>query len=108
MSVQEINDPELLSHVGNHKQVILKYHSELCGEECKEIIAMFQRLSNETEYQDIVFLRINSENNPTAKQFLEGKKTCIVSIYSKGRLLDSCYATTRVQIQELLERLKAG
>ncbi len=105
MPVQEINDPDLLRHVGDNKQVILKYHSELCGEECKEIIAMFQKLSNEKEYKDIVFLRINSENNPTAKQFLSGKKTCIISIYSGGRLLDSGYAATREQVEKLLEKL---
>jgi len=108
MSVQEINDPDLLNHVGSYKQVILKYHSDLCGEECREIMAMFQRLSDQREYKDIVFLRINSENNPTAKKFLEGKKTCIVSIYSKGRLLDSCYAPTRVLVEELLEKLQGG
>lgn len=107
MPVQETNDHDLLSHVGDNKQVILKYHSDLCGEECKEIIAMFSKLSDEEEYKDIVFLRINSEHNPKAKQYLEGKKTCIVSIYYKGRLLDSSYAASRPQVEELLGKLIA-
>jgi hypothetical protein len=107
MSVLETNDPDLLRHVGDNKQVILKYHSDSCGEECKKIIAMFKTLSDEEEYKNIVFLRINSENNPTAKLYLEGKKTCIVSIYNNGRLLDSKYAASRKQVEELLGKLLA-
>ncbi|MCD6019583.1 MAG: thioredoxin family protein [Bacteroidetes bacterium] len=105
MPVTETSDEYLFLQVAEHDRVILKYHTDDCGLPCSNFIPVFEGLSDDLIYKDIVFLVINAENNPKAKQRILEKKQPVVTIYFKGQLLDSRHASTKEGVEELLKEL---
>ncbi len=105
MPVTETSDEYLFLQVAEHDRVILKYHTDDCGQPCINFIPIFEGLSNEPMYKAVVFLVINAENNPKAKERILEKKQPVITIYFKGQLLDSRHASTKEGVEELLTEL---
>ena len=105
MSVSKTTDIDLLVETAKNPCVILKYHTDECGEPCNKLIPVYERLSNQPKYSQIVFLHINADNNPVAKNFILNKKAPIVTIYHNGRLLESRSANTQDEMVQMLDML---
>jgi thiol-disulfide isomerase/thioredoxin len=105
MAVNQTTDTELLVETAKNPCVILKYHTDECGEPCNKLIPIFENLSEQAKYHQIVFLRINAENNPVAKNYILNKKAPIVTIYHNGRLLESRSAKDKDEMVQLLDML---
>lgn len=105
MPVTETSDSFLFLQVAENDRVILKYHTNDCGAACINFKPIFEGLSNESKYQTIVFLVIDADNNPMAKKRILDKNQPVITIYYKGRLLDSRHASTKEGVEELLSEL---
>ncbi len=105
MSVTQTTDIDLLVETAKNPCVILKYHTDECGEPCNKLIPVFEQLSNEGRYDSIVFLRINADNNPVAKNFILNKQAPIVTVYHNGRLLESRSADNKEEMVQMLDLL---
>ena|SRR5688572_25268016 len=103
MAVTHTTDAHLVLEIASHPSVILKYHTDDCGEDCKVLLPIYEALSDQKKYADIVFLRIDADENPVAKKFILQKRQPILSLYHKGRLLETKYVGTEIEIVELLE-----
>lgn len=105
MAVTETSDSFLFLQVAENDRVILKYHTDDCGEACVDFKPIYQALSGRPQYKDIVFLVIDADFNPKAKERILDKKQPVITIYYKGKLLDSRHASTKKGVEELLEEL---
>ena len=105
MAVNETTDAFLFLQVADNDLVILKYHTDDCGPICIEFIPIYEDLSNDPRYKNVIFLTVDAENNPVAKRRILDKKQPVITIYSKGRLLDSRHANTKEGVEELLQEL---
>ncbi|MBC7695763.1 MAG: thioredoxin family protein [Burkholderiales bacterium] len=105
MPVIETSDSFLFLQVAEHDRVILKYHTDDCGSACKDFIPVFENLSNDPTYKEIIFLVIDADDNPMAKRRILDKHQPVITIYYKGKLLDSRHASSKEGVQELLEEL---
>ena len=105
MAVNQTTDALLLVEIANNDCVILKYHTDECGEPCNELVPVFQKLSEESRFKDITFLQINADNNPVAKHYILNKKAPIITVYYKGRLLESKTVNTETEMVNLLQVL---
>jgi thioredoxin 1 len=105
MAVNETTDAFLFLQVSENDLVILKYHTDDCGASCIEFIPIYEEISNDPKYKHVIFLTINAENNPMAKRRILDKRQPVITIYSKGRLLDSRHASTREGVEALLQEL---
>ncbi|MFC5271349.1 thioredoxin family protein [Adhaeribacter terreus] len=105
MPVKQTNDVELLVETAKNACVILKYHTDECGEPCLKLVPVYENLSDNPKYHDIVFLRINADNNPVAKNFIINKRAPIVTIYHNGRLLESRTADNEEEMIQMLDML---
>jgi thioredoxin 1 len=105
MAVTETTDAFLFLQVADNDLVILKYHTDDCGSACISFIPVYESLSEDPRYKNVIFLTINAENNPVAKRRILDKKQPVITIYSKGRLLDSRHASTREGVEILLQEL---
>src|SRR5687767_11086047 len=101
MAVSETTDEFLFLQVSDNDLVILKYHTDDCGAACTDFIPIYEEASNDTKYKKVIFLTIDAENNPVAKKRILEKKQPVITIYSKGRLLDSRHASTRDGLEVL-------
>jgi hypothetical protein len=102
MPVHETTDAYLFLQVAENDHVILKYHTDDCGAACIEFIPVYEKVSNDPRYSKVVFLTIDAEANPVAKKRILAKRQPVVTIYSKGRLLDSRHTNTQEGIEGLL------
>lgn len=105
MPVTETSDAFLFLQVTENSLVILKYHTDDCGTACKEFIPIYEQISEDPRYRDVLFLTINAENNPVAKRRILDVRQPVITIYSKGRLLDSRHTSSREGVEELLQEL---
>ena len=105
MPVTHTTDAHLVLEIAKHESVILKYHTADCGEPCTQLLEVYENLSNKDQYRNIVFLRIDANENPVAKQYILKKKQPIVTIYYKGRLLESKTIGTGEEMIDLLNVL---
>jgi thioredoxin 1 len=105
MAVHETSDAYLFLQVAENDLVILKYHTDDCGKACIDFIPVYEEISEDPAYKDVVFLTINAEDNPMAKRRILDKRQPVITIYSKGRLLDSRHASSKEGVEELLKEL---
>ncbi len=105
MAVTETTDSLLFLQVADNDRVILKYHSDDCGDPCIKFIPIYNELSEDPKYSKVVFLVIDADDNPRAKQRILDKQQPVITIYHKGKLLDSRHASTKEGVEELLEEL---
>ncbi len=105
MPVTETTDAYLFLQVAENDRVILKYHTDDCGDACKQFIPVFEGLSDDVTYKDVVFLVIDADDNPKAKQRILDKRQPVITLYLKGQLLDSRHVSSKEGVQELLQNL---
>jgi hypothetical protein len=105
MAVSETTDAFLFLQVSENELVMLKYHTDDCGSACLEFIPVYESISEDPKYKAVLFLTINAENNPMAKRRILAKRQPVITIYSRGRLLDSRHASTREGVETLLQEL---
>src|SRR5688500_11524106 len=100
MAVQETTDAFLFLQVAENDLVILKYHTDDCGSACIEFVPVYREISDDPKYKNVIFLTINAENNPMAKRRILDKKQPVITIYSKGRLLDSRHISSKEGVEQ--------
>jgi hypothetical protein len=105
MAVTETSDSFLFLQVAENDRVILKYHTDDCGEPCISFKPIYLKLSEDPKYKDVIFLVIDADYNPKAKERILDKKQPVITIYYKGKLLDSRHASTKDGVENLLEEL---
>lgn len=105
MPVTKTTDSLLFLQVSEYDRVILKYHTDECGELCKKFIPIYSEFSNLPKYKDIHFLTIDGEENPVAKNYILSKKQPVITIYLKGKLLNSRHESTKEGLEEMLQDL---
>lgn len=105
MALTHTTDANLLLETAQHDCIILKYHTDECGVPCNKLVPVYENLSETEAYKNIRFLRINADNNPVAKAFILNKQAPIVTIYYRGRLIESRSVTTEAEMRALLNKL---
>lgn len=105
MAVTETTDAFLFLQVAENDRVMLKYHSNDCGEPCIKFVPLYKEISEDSKYKNVVFLVIDADDNPRAKERILDKQQPVITIYHKGKLLDSRHASTKEGVEELLEEL---
>ncbi len=105
MAVTETTDSLIYLQVAENDMVILKYDTCTGGSICEEFIPVYLSMSEDPKYMSIIFLTIDADENPVAKKRILNKMQPVITIYSKGRLLDSRHASTREGVEELLDEL---
>ncbi len=108
MAVTETTDAFLFLQVAGNDRVILKYHTDDCGDPCTNFRPIFKELSEDPQYKNIVFLVINADENPMAKKRILVKNQPVLTMYLKGKLLDSKHASTKEGVMVLLDELLTG
>lgn len=105
MAVIETSDVNLIFDILKNQRVVLKYHTDSCGELCLKLKVIFDELSGHEEFSGIKFLRINADDNPIAAKHIREKKQPIMNIYYNGDLIECRTVGTKERIKELLEKL---
>lgn len=104
--VHDANDEELRHLIHDHLKVFAKFTSENCAA-CDALAPPFTKFVDEEDYQSIVFLKLNSDENPVAKKLMQDRVAPFFVSYCQGRLLECAALTEEVDVRAQLDRLRA-
>lgn len=104
--VHDTNDEGLRRLTYEHLKVFAKFTSEGCAT-CELLAPPFTKFADDPEYQPILFLRLNSDENPVAKKLMQERVAPFFVSYCQGQLLECDSLTTEEQVKQMLDRLRA-
>ena len=104
--VVDIDDEQLRRLTHEHLKVFAKFTSENC-DTCEVLAPPFAKFVDAPENVGILFVRLNSDENPVAKKMMQEKVAPFFVSYCQGRLLECDALTEEAQVVTQLDRLRA-
>jgi thioredoxin 1 len=104
--VVDTDDDHLRHLTHEHLKVFAKFTSENCAV-CQALSPPFGKFADAPENAGILFVRLNSDENPVAKQLMQQKVAPFFVSYCQGRLLECDALTTEAAVVAQLARLRA-
>lgn len=105
MKIIKSNDSDYIKLLQEYRYVMIKYHTTKDCAVCRELLPVFERLSQQTEYEEIAFVRMDSQNNPVALKFVNERKLPFVAIFQNGLLIECKSVTSEQDLLNLLDQL---
>ncbi|CAG05767.1 unnamed protein product, partial [Tetraodon nigroviridis] len=87
-----------------HKLVVVDFTASWCGP-CKQIGPVFEKLSNEPENKDIVFLKVDVDDAGDVSEFCQIKCMPTFQFYKNGKKVDEFSGANPDTLKEKLEKL---
>jgi thioredoxin 1 len=103
--VVDADDEQLRRLIHEHLKVFAKFTSENC-DTCEALAPPFAKFVDDSENVGILFVRLNSDENPVAKKLMQQKVAPFFVSYCQGRLLECDALTEESQVQAQLKRLR--
>jgi thiol-disulfide isomerase/thioredoxin len=103
MPVIRSNNDDLRKFLFDKQYVVVKFDTMEDCPVCIELVPIFEHLSD--EYTDMVFVTMNSEDNPTAKQLILRHKKPFVGVYKEGLLVECKIISSEKDLISMLDKL---
>ena len=100
------NDEQLRRLIHEHLKVFAKFTSDNCAA-CAALAPPFARFVDAPENTGILFVRLNSDENPVARQLMQERVAPFFVSYCQGRLLECDALTEESAVVAQLARLRA-
>ncbi|MFD1872316.1 thioredoxin domain-containing protein [Hymenobacter bucti] len=104
--VLDTDDNHLRRLIHEHMKVFAKFTAEDC-EICSALAPPFTKFADDAQNVGILFVRLNTDENPVAKKMMEEKVAPFFVSYCQGRLLECDALVHESQVVEQLKRLRA-
>ena len=104
--VVDADDDHMRRLIHEHLKVFAKFTSTDCAT-CELLAPPFAKYVDAPENVGILFVRLDSDQNPVAKKMMQEKIAPFFVSYCQGRLLECDALTTEEQVKEQLDRLRA-
>lgn len=105
LSVLDTDDEGLRRLTHEHLKVFAKFTSPGCNI-CEQLAPPFAKYADQDPFTTILFLRLNSDENPVAKKMMQEKVAPFFVSYCQGRILECDTLTTEPEVYAMLTRLR--
>ncbi|MFC7668641.1 thioredoxin domain-containing protein [Hymenobacter humi] len=105
-AVIDTNDEGLRRYTHDRLKVFAKFTAEDCAT-CGLLAPGFRKVADDQAYQGILFVRLNSDENPVAKLMMAQREAPFFVSYCQGRLLECETCDTPAAMVAQLDRLRA-
>lgn len=102
IKADQTNFQELLQ---NHSKIVVKFYADWCGS-CKLLAPKFKKLSEQPEYQDIVFLDVNAEENPDIRKSVGVNNLPFIATFQNAQLVEGVPTSNENYILQMLQKLQ--
>lgn len=99
------DDEQLRRLIHEHLKVFAKFTSADCTI-CEALAPPFDKFVDAPENVGILFVRLNSDENPVAKKMMDEKTAPFFVSYCQGRLLECDALTSEAEVVAQLDRLR--
>lgn len=104
MAIKISNDQEFATDLKNNENVVIKYYADWCGT-CKLFSPKYKRLSDDERFKHILFLDINAEESPEARQFAGVDTLPFFAIFKNGELIGKTSTSKEGNFIDLISQL---
>ena len=105
MAVINSSDTDFKKQLENHKQVVVKYYADWCGN-CRLFAPKYKRVSNEDENEDVLFLEVDAENNPEARKMGGVDNLPFLAAFKNGELVEGSAASKEEYLRSLIDKTR--
>lgn len=103
--VLDTDDEHLRRLTHEHLKVFAKFTSPNC-DICQTLAPPFAKFVDEPGNEAILFVRLDSDENPVAKKLMQEKVAPFFVSYCQGRMLECDNLTTEAEVAAQLHRLR--
>jgi len=104
--VVDTDDDHLRRLTHEHLKVFAKFTSEDCAT-CEALSPSFAKFVDDPQNVGILFVRLDTDQNPVAKKLMQQKVAPFFVSYCQGRLLECDALTSEAEVVAQLDRLRA-
>ncbi|MES2767085.1 MAG: thioredoxin family protein [Bacteroidota bacterium] len=104
MPVHAANDDQLRHLIYSNEYTVVKYTSPTC-DICKSLTPFYQQFSERGDFKNVLFLHIDADENPLARQFLAERATPLMVTYHNGIVLEANTVYNVEDMTRMLEKL---
>ena len=105
MPVHDSNDSELRTLIFDFRRVIVKFTQADC-KVCAHMAHIFSHLSNTSQFQNILFLRMDAQENPVSSKEVSLTGTPFFATYLNGTLNHCSLVSDKAALLEMLSALQ--
>jgi len=105
-SVINTNDEGLRTLTHERMKVFAKFTSDNCPI-CELVAPGFAKYADDEAYEGILFVRLDSDENPVARHLMNQRAAPFFVSYCQGRMLECDTCETEAQMLDQLDRLRA-
>ncbi len=102
--VQKVTDSEFSKLIHAHEKVVVKFYADWCGS-CRLFAPKYTKISNKTEYEDILFLEINAEENPEARSFAAVNNLPYFAVIKNGVLFKGDTTAKEEGVEKMIREM---
>ena len=104
MTTQRIDENHLHDAISSHQYVVVMYSSLIC-EVCASLLPAYTMLSKSELYTDVLFLQIDSEDTPVAKQVVDTYAAPLLVAYKDGKVAEGHAVYNEQGMVKMLDHL---
>lgn len=99
------DDAHLSTLIHSQENVVVSFFSPLC-ETCLLLTPQYRQLAQNPEYRDILFLEINVNENPLAKNSVDFREMPLITTYHNGEIVSASAVYDADGIIAMIENLR--
>lgn len=105
MAIIPANDQNFNELLKDNKHVVVKYFATWCGS-CKLFFPKYRRLADDDRFEGVVFLNVNSEENPEARKVAGVDNLPFFATFLDGQLIKAEATSKEDNVVAMIEQLK--
>lgn len=102
--VTKITDIDFKEQLANNPKVVVKYFADWCGT-CRLFSPKFKKMSEREEFNGILFLDVNAEENPEARKLAGVSNLPFFAVFQNGQLLAADSTSKEEAVENLVKQL---
>lgn len=102
MELVDLKDGNLGELIENNQKVIIQFGASWCGN-CRITKPKFKTLA--TQYEDVLFVLVDAEKNPQAREYGDVSNLPTFTTYKNGVLVDNLVNGKATQIESLVKNI---
>jgi thiol-disulfide isomerase/thioredoxin len=98
-------DADFSTLLAGHPRVVVKYFANWCGT-CRLFSPKYKKMSEKDEFKEVLFLDVNAEENPEARQRAAVNNLPFFAVFRHGELIANDNTSKEEAVEALIRKLE--